>query len=473
MNENTQEHMKELIFNLWKKRASYFFVFLLYIMLIITYVINIQPATEKTVWQSLDVFVIGFISLPFILLIAYIAYKRNCLPKAKRDSIGILFCVYYNDSKQAKIVYDKFINPFRAMINSSVNFDYDVIVLDDYFADKYFKKLQKLSSAKEVQADLLKKTGCKVIIWGSCIACSESENSSCKISFPRGISYKSLDGKINKTLNNHLKEIFAPLKEIYISKENETKDFDDKAVVLGCIFKYILAISNLLCENVKNAIKCSEDLGRDLPACDILPRELIVIKNNYSKLVGVCYAMLSNYEYENFVENRDISHLERAKEYMSHSEIDEVNYNKGTFMTICVFKLERNVDKALSIAEQCSQSEPIAKINKAFLKLYKNCNATNIKNAYHAYVGGMSKIPNERIYELEMFIYEEYNMDKNKWQLLFLLAIIYLYQENLLLAKNCFNQFCKECGNLINAKSLSSIMNTIKMKLNESVIEAE
>lgn len=68
---------------------------------------------------------------------------------------------------------------------------------------------------------------------------------------------------------------------------------------------------------------------------------------------------------------------------------------------------------------------------------------------------------------MEIFIVEEYNIDSAKWQLLFLLTIIYLYQENVMLAKDYFERFCGYAGTLLKSKLIEDIINSIKRELSD------
>ena len=105
-------------------------------------------------------------------------------------------------------------------------------------------------------------------------------------------------------------------------------------------------------------------------------------------------------------------------------------------------------------------------IKTIIVRSYKSCTAKNIRSAYQSYKI-LDKVPEERLYEVETFIHEEYTRDNNKAHLLFLLCMIYLYQENLSLAKSYFYLFSKQCNDLLSAKSLGSIFNTLEQSFKD------
>lgn len=67
-----------------------------------------------------------------------------------------------------------------------------------------------------------------------------------------------------------------------------------------------------------------------------------------------CYAEKANTEYEKFVKSREVAYFEKAREYMYHPEVAETHFTKNVFMTICVFKVKRSVEKAGTLLESKS-----------------------------------------------------------------------------------------------------------------------
>ena len=422
--------------------------------------------TKEQVWYSISEIHIIFCSfLVLVAFYAYAAYNRYYIPKAKKGTIGILFCISYTDIKQEKVIYHNFIKPFKAMVNESSHFSYNVIVLNDYIGEKYFDKLTMTKDKREIESSLLKKSHCEMLFWGECLACGDLEPSFCKINLNSGTSCKEVSNDTNSFLKKDIQSLYAPLREIIISNRNRSVDFANAAEVLNYVFQYILATTHFMCEHIELAMKLFEDLQKSISLCENKSPIISKIKGNYKKSLGLCYAVLSNTAYMDFVSDRDVSHLKTAMEYMEHSEIDEVSYDKDILMAICVFKVERDVKKAMLYIEKTTSNHPLVKINKAFLGLYEKCTAKNIRNAYQAYKL-LNKVSNDRLYEIETFVHEERESDNSKSQLLFLLTMIYLYQENLPLAKECYTEFCEKCQDLLSAKSLTNIFDSLETSLN-------
>jgi hypothetical protein len=86
-----------------------------------------------------------------------------------------------------------------------------------------------------------------------------------------------------------------------------------------------------------------------------------------------------------------------------------------------------------------ASNDPALKFNKIFLKLYSNPIATNFIKTIHIYKG-LGKLKIATINELQDFIHHEYEIS-NKWQLLFLLFLIYDFQGNQILAKITLDKF--------------------------------
>lgn len=460
MEFDTVEVLKKF-FDSWKSNKAVFFATLTWIVVCIIYLLKIDY-NKVQVWYSLsEVHTIICSSLVLVSFYIYVIYNRCYIPKAKKKNIGILFCISYSDIKQEKVVYHNFIKPFKEMVNQSSQFSYDVIVLNDYIGEKYLNKLMLSKSKKQIELTLLKKSKCEMLFWGNCLACGDLESSFCKINLNNGISYEVANSDMNLFLKEDIQSLFSPLREINISHSNRTNDFTNAAEILKYVFQYILATTHFMCKHIEFSMNLFEDLRKSISLCNNTSPIITKIKNNNKKHLGLCYAVLSDISYSDFVFDRDVTHLEKALMYMSHPEIDEVAHYKDITMAVCVFKVERNVDKAMAYLDKCNQSHPLVKINKAFLQLYKSCTAKNIKYAYQSYKL-LNKLPEDKIFEIEAFVHEEYENDSGKPHLLFLLSMIYLYQENLPLAKCCFLKFCKECKKLLSAKSLSKIFDSFE-----------
>ena len=65
--------------------------------------------------------------------------------------------------------------------------NYDVVGLNEYVSNKYTRKLEVNKNRNRLSLDLVKKANCKILIWGSCIACGNSEVNLCKIKLDGGI----------------------------------------------------------------------------------------------------------------------------------------------------------------------------------------------------------------------------------------------------------------------------------------------
>jgi hypothetical protein len=97
----------------WKKRSAYYRIVILWIAMITTYAVTISTENPFVLWKALLASAIP------ILLIFYVIINRLRLPKAKRNTLGILFAIDYPVENLSQVVSCKFITPFEEMISKS------------------------------------------------------------------------------------------------------------------------------------------------------------------------------------------------------------------------------------------------------------------------------------------------------------------------------------------------------------------
>ena len=103
-------------------------------------------------------------------------------------------------------------------------------------------------------------------------------------------------------------------------------------------------------------------------------------------------------------------------------------------MLICLFLLERDPQKCLSYLRQTKHNHPIVKLNATFLKVYMSCDAQTLVDAFRDYKC-LEKLDGGSLMEAEEFIFQEYEGDKTKVQLQFLLFLLYNHRDETRLAK--------------------------------------
>ena len=249
------------------------------------------------------------------------------LPKARRNSLGILFAINFPEENLSKQVSDKFIKPFEDMISLQKETDYCVVMLDDYNVVKW--KTNVIENDKDKVIRLLKLTRCKVIIFGTCILGGEQEDLKCKLTLGAGIAPIELDEKRSALLSNDITNVFMPIRDIEIMKCSETKDFEKISTQLKYAFLYVLASTALLCGKFKEArerfLKLNKELSfekRNIPAINDIKAVVV------SRLQASCLFVAASI-YSKFVDSYDFSYLDDFKAIMESSKeyiYDTVDY---------------------------------------------------------------------------------------------------------------------------------------------------
>lgn len=100
----------------WRKNTSFFMLVLLLITTEAPYLANLKNTPDSPWYNNINYILIILLTIPAILVGAYILFKRNYIPKAKNGKIGIVFCISYTEPQQYKTICDKFIKPFMDSI---------------------------------------------------------------------------------------------------------------------------------------------------------------------------------------------------------------------------------------------------------------------------------------------------------------------------------------------------------------------
>lgn len=436
----------------WRKNTSFFMLVLLLITTEAPYLANLKNTPDSPWYNNINYILIILLTVPAVLVGAYILFKRNYIPKAKNAKTGIVFCISYTEPQQYKTIYDKFIKPFKRLININRLNEYDVVIVNDYVAEKYCQRFEK--HGKDAELKFLKKSNCQILILGDCVNGGDGEDLFCKLNLTLGIVHPALIRPVEQLLCRDIGVAFSPLEKTIISKKTQTKDFEDNTDILQYVFKFILATTRLYCNNVEDAIKLFLEI-KSLPTSSDRPT-ILQIKESIDYRLGVCYYVYAKQQYMMYQSTRDPVYLEAVFKAINMPCIKLVKYDIMVLKGICLFVLNKDVAGAISCMNS-AKSDPVIKFNKVFLKLYRNNTQTNINKAYHTYKY-IDKLPQVTVDELERFIYDVYKQDEQRTQLMFLLSMIYNHQGNDVLAKYCYDIFCKNNGYIKDAPSLKPVL---------------
>ena len=415
---------------------------------------NLKSTPDSLWYNNIDYVLLILLTIAPILVGAYIIFMRTYIPKAKKGKIGIVFCISYTEPQQYKTICDKFVRPFKKLINANHLNKYDVVIVNDFVAAKYYQRFEEYG--KDAGLKFLKKSNCQILILGDCINGGEGEELFCKLNLTLGIIHPTLIQAMEQLLWHDISVAFSPLKKIVINKKTQTQDFESNADILQYVFKFILATTQLYCNNIEEATKLFLEI-KSLPTFSNCPT-IDQIKQTLDNRLGLCYFVFARQQYSLYQTSRDASYLQSALGAINMPYIKSIKYDVNVLKGICLFVLNRDVEGAINCMNTAERNDPILKFNKVFLKLYQNNSSTNINKAYYTYQS-IDKLPQQTIEELERFIYDAYKQDEEKTQLLFLLSMIYNYLGNSVLAKYCYDIFYQKNPHIQSAPSLKAVLN--------------
>ena len=438
--------MEELIYrllNMWKKKVSFFIVFLIFILSEVPYITSIEGTDTAEWYQCINPFYIFLWALPALALLAYIIFMRIYMPKAKKNTKGIIFYIINADNKQYKAIKEKFISPISKAITAETP-EYSVVLLDDYHSQKYYSVMSDPSSNYdgEKQAKLLKKRRGCIAIFVDCLNGGEGEELFCHMSNNLGVTHKTLPPQVRECFIEDISSAFLPMRHVDIMKLTETSDLTAHSFSMDIICKYILASTCFHCGDFLGATNLLEIISNNLSKKNDLPAPVIPIKDVLDSRLAVCYQVRAQFEYHLYCQNHDEKHLLNAYKAMNNEHCKKAYEHENKVLEgICCFILYKDIDYAIQCMDMYKIKDPVIKYNKFFLFLYKSCTPRNIFRIYSLYKS-FGDLPDDIQEQIESFTYHEYKKDDTKKQLLLILFFIYDYQNNTILAKRCLNQFC-------------------------------
>ena len=438
--------MLEFIFklkNLWKKNFSFFLVICIFFSFEIPYITSIQ-GTESLAWyKCINYFFVFLLAIPALLALLYIIYMRTYIPKAPKNTRGIIFYIINANEKQYEAIRKKFIAQLEKSIRIEVP-EYSVVTIDDYHSQKFFPILNAPvnNNGGEIQANILKKRRGCIAILIECLNGGDGEELFCHMTTNVGVAYRNLPPQISTYLIKDISTAFSPLRNVDIMKLTETYDLSRHSISMEVVCKYILASICFHCGDSLGAIKLLNAIKNKVSTKKDLPEAIIPIKNVLSKRLAICYKVKAEQEYQSFCSKYEIKHLLEVRNAINNEYCKkEFEQENKVLEGICSFVLDRNIDYALRCMDEYGKNNPVIKYNKIFLLLYQNCSIKNIFKTYNLYKS-YGTLHNNIQEQIESFTFNEYEKDKTKKQLLLILFFIYDYQNNTILAKRCLEQFC-------------------------------
>lgn len=349
--------------------------------------------------------------------------------------------------------------------------------MDDYHSKIISTKIEKYTNQEDKSkiVKILGEYNCKISINVDCINGGEGENLLCKLKMNVGFVHPQISEIAQKLLEKDMGIALEPVKNIIISKDHETDDFENYTRSVNYIFMFVFATVNLHCGCFEAAVKLFEEIYDLIASETTLINSLYLIKTSLPNRIGFCNAVMAQVNYNLYCENRDSKYLIAVRKCIDNVHCKKFNDKSLVVLRgICYFVIDKNIKAAEQCMNEASKNDPVIKFNKVFLKLYGNPSATNFLKSYHTYKY-LNKLNQNSIEQIEGLVYDEYSNNTGKWQLLFLLFMIYDYQNNDKLAKKalillCSNESAKQ---VIATESFGSIIDSFEKKYKDVELSSD
>ena len=447
--------------NMWKKNTCFFWIFGVLFGCEITYIITIQGTDEKLWYECINYVYVILLTLPAISLLFYVLFKRMYMPRAPKNTRGIAFYVVNANEKQYESITKKFIAPFIKAVNSEKS-RYHVIQIDDYHSEKYYPILYQESEDKvndeteQIKAKILKKRRCHAAIMIDCQNGGDGEALFCHLEMKVGLIHNPLPQPIRDMLVKDISIAFLPLREIDIMKISETPDFSNNSTSLDIIYKYILASTCFHCGDYLEALKVLESMEKRINSLMVLPSPVVPISNVLPERIATCYRVKMELQYQMYCLDGDENHLSVIRQDLLNKHCQKIyGEDNKIFEGICSFVLDGDIPYAIQCMDAINRKALILKFNKIFLMIYDKCTVNNVFRAYNLYKSFEELEPYMQD-QIEAFICNEYEKNKSKKQLLFLLFLIYDQRKNNdVLANSDLERFCMAFPNIVSGQASS------------------
>lgn len=460
------------IFSAWKRDVSIWATSLLFVLAEMSYIFNkIKNSDGQITWTSIDIFFMIMIVVIFLFLIGSILYMRVHYPKSHSE-LGILVCIVNANTDQYKAIKDRFVQPFETMAQGYDD-EIEIVCLDDYHSERLERiiKANARAGKENETADFFKKRKCFAGLIINCTPAGDGEDIFCTLTIEPGmiIPESTQAGEEATKTRTKRNMPFPELSKIKIYRKKESPDFEMCARNLNCIFQFSLASIFMSRGSYEEACRLFEQLYQELRTYNKQAPTIQKIKSIVPQRISYCCSQIARNEYDQYKKMLIVERiyqperLIKAAAYLKHPLcIQDNRLEDAMLRVICVFLLEHNPEKSLEELMLTKHNHPIVKLNSVFLRVYMSGEAKTLVSAYRDYKC-LGKLDGKSLMEAEEFICQEYESDKTKFQLLFLLFMLYDHRNEAVLAKEALLKLCKDERLPTDAK-LASILQLFRKK---------
>lgn len=376
--------------------------------------------TTKGESSLCNVISIGVCVLVVFLVYAIICLINDRLPKAAKDSIGVLFEVEAESDAIYESIKYKLVENFQSYASHENAPSFNAVCVKRKAVERYHKH------GADSIVKLLRKTRCIIRVEVRCTVDDVTETEKYALTINYDILAPTIKEEVKRALTEDIRPLGKSVEKLKFSKKETIEYFDFTVQTLVDICQYMLGCVYLLTDNVQEAISSLEQLKKDLEDGKEDDKEIEHLKLLLNYRLFLCYHKLVNSNLRSFEKTKELAYLKAAK--------GALNEQNQLFPNTYAYCLNRSyisiaLDRDLKTAKDCiDMCKAAVKYNydwtysDAFLSAYSGEHPMAIKHKYEVAIGHTT----EGI--VDVIDYIEYMIDQEPSKVELHLAAGFLYE---------------------------------------------
>ncbi len=299
-----------------------------------------------------------------ILWVSFWMFNKFCLPRNKKNKVGIVIAIYSENERERKKLKADFISKLKKYLREEgiLNFS-NVIFLKNHFSEQI-----KDSESPRLKLETInKKIKAHFYVWGDVKKRPDGdEGEKYFINFQGYVVHKPISQNLSQVISIDFSKVLP--KEVNFLEKRSFKGFEASATIVHLAAKYIIGIAAFVSQDPQLALKLHSGLKDQFNAFRPLPPHLQDIRNRIPLLISDEILWIAKWHYEN-------SRIDEAKTFLAKSLAENNNnYGAWLFKTIIDFMVDKNTGEALKSvkkAEQYAKNSYEWRYSKAFLYFWR------------------------------------------------------------------------------------------------------
>lgn len=377
--------------------------------------------------------IVGLFFVLFVWMLVWIV-KDYYIPKAKKDTIGVLFHIDTETHSSYKDTVSKLIEEFNRITNYGKTLCFFPIVIP-YQRCKKFKPLEKLDIKK-----YLEKKNCVFYIRVTIKFDKGEQDTFFMMDTAHVVAHRCVDQRFLDILRNEYNYVSSPVVQTEYNLEKKIPALHFRAFQLSYLCQYLCGISLYISEQYCNASIILNELYAQLIK-DKDKRDSVKYLMHHLKVWGyLANANLSTHSSEVYLDQQDDALLDRMFEQISIANSylpDRYEYYLGmAFYLVAKYRDIVQAEKCINRCEEINSNQKW-RYSIAFIAAYKNDDCISIFKKYVSAFELSDHNVNRIIQYIEIII----QTTTDRYGLYLALAILYWEYKDNTLAENYYKNF--------------------------------